>query len=478
MLTLADAIEGLTGARVEAASRWVITEGSIDSRTAKPGALFIALPGERADGHDYVAAAFQQGTVAALVKRSVDSAAPLVDLRQPFDPAALAVFETLPDGPVCLLVDDPLQGLQQIAGFWRRKMNVRVIGITGSVGKSTTKEVVTEVLSQRFQTLKNVGNLNNEIGLPLTLLSLTEVYERVVLEMGFYVIGEIKFLCDLALPSVGVVTNIGTVHAERAGSQDSIAQGKSELVKALPAAPEGVAILNYDDLRVRDMASKTQAQVFYYGLDPRADLWADQVEGRGLDGIRFRLHYQGETLYLNVPMIGRHSVHTALRAAAVGLVEGLNWLEIINGLQSGSSQLRLVAVRAECGALLLDDTYNASPESVLAALNLLEELYGRKIAVLGDMLELGQYEAQGHEMAGIRAAEVVDILVTVGDRARMIADAAHRAGLAAAAIIPLETTEQATDWLKQQLQPRDVVLVKGSRGMRMDRVISALERDQ
>jgi UDP-N-acetylmuramoyl-tripeptide--D-alanyl-D-alanine ligase len=162
----------------------------------------------------------------------------------------------------------------------------------------------------------------------------------------------------------------------------------------------------------------------------------------------------------------------------VGLVEGLNWLEIINGLQSGSSQLRLVVVRAECGALLLDDTYNASPESVLAALNLLEELYGRKIAVLGDMLELGQYEAQGHEMAGIRAAEVVDILVTVGDRGRMIADAAHRAGLAAAAIIPLETTEQATDWLKQQLQPRDVVLVKGSRGMRMDRIISVLERTQ
>lgn len=475
MLTLADVIEALTGSRPEAASRWVITEGSVDSRQVIPGALFVALPGEHVDGHDYVASAFERGAIAALVKHEVNSEAPVIDLRELPASDAFGVFESLPGGPVCLLVADPLAALQQVAGFWRRKLDVRVIGITGSVGKSTTKEVVAEMLSQRFHTLKNPGNLNNEIGLPLTLLGLSEGHERAILEMGFYVIGEIKFLCDLALPSVGVVTNIGTVHAERAGSQERIAEGKAELVEALPAAPEGVAILNYDDVRVREMASKTQARIFYYGLDPKADLWADQVEGLGLEGIRFRLHYQGETLYLQVPLIGRHSVHTALRAAAVGLVEGLDWQEIISGLRTGTSQLRLVAVRAECGALLLDDTYNASPESVLAALNLLEELYGRKIAVLGDMLELGPYEAQGHEMVGIRAAEVVDLLVTVGDLGRMIAGAAHRAGLAAAAITPLETTQQATEWLKQRLEPRDVVLVKGSRGVRMDRIISDLE---
>lgn len=476
MLTLADVIEALTGNRPQAVSRWEITEGSIDSRTVIPGALFIALPGENLDGHDFVTAAFERGAVAALVKHEVDGNAPVIDLRQPVSTEILASVENLVKGPVCLLVSDPLQALQSIAGFWRRKLNVRVIGITGSVGKSTTKEVAAEVLSQRYQILKNTGNLNNEIGLPLTLLSLNEEHERAVLEMGFYVIGEIKLLCELALPSVGVVTNIGTVHAERAGSKESIALGKAELVEALPPAPEGVAILNYDDVYVREMAQKTRARVFFYGLDPKADLWADQVEGLGLEGIRFRLHYQGETLYLRVPLIGRHSVHTALRAAAVGLVEGLNWHEIVHGLRTGTSQLRLVVVRSDCGALLLDDTYNASPDSVMAALNLLDELYGRKIAVLGDMLELGQYEAEGHEMVGIRAAEVVDLLVTVGEKGRLIAAAAHQAGLAASAITPLETTQQATDWLRQQLSARDVVLVKGSHGMRMDRIISALEK--
>ncbi len=193
-------------------------------------------------------------------------------------------------------MENTVQALQQVARFWRRKLELRVVGITGSVGKSTTKELIAEVLGQRYRTLKNPGNLNNEIGLPLTLLRLGEGYEVAVLEMGFYVPGEIALLCDIALPQVGVVTNVGTVHAERAGSQEAIARGKAELVQSLPASPAGVAILNYDDPWVREMASKTSAQVFFYGLDPRADIWADEVEGIGLEGIRFRLHYRNEVL--------------------------------------------------------------------------------------------------------------------------------------------------------------------------------------
>jgi UDP-N-acetylmuramoyl-tripeptide--D-alanyl-D-alanine ligase len=291
--------------------------------------------------------------------------------------------------------------------------------------------------------------------------------------MGFYVPGEIALLCELALPQVGVITNIGTVHAERAGSQEAIARGKAELVESLP--PDGVAILNYDDPWVRDMANKTRARVLYYGLDPHSDLWADEVEGLGLDGIRFRLHYRNETLHLRVPLIGRHSVHTALRATAVGLVEGLTWQEIINGLRLGHTQLRLVAVRTENGALLLDDTYNASPQSTLAALNLLEELDGRKVAVLGDMLELGPYEIRGHEMVGVRAAEVVDELVTVGELGRIIAGAALKSGLPPSSITRLDTTQDAIAYLKPRLGTEDVVLVKGSRGMQMDRIVAALE---
>lgn len=468
MLTLADILEALTGMRLEWASQ-VVTEASIDSRQVIPGSMFVALKGEKVDGHEFVGEAFERGANLALVQRLPPGEFRVLDLRQPFQPETMP----LPETPFCLLVPDSLAALQQIARFWRRRLNLRVIGITGSVGKSTTKELVAEVLEQRYCTLKNPGNMNNEIGLPVSMLRLSTRHEAAVLEMGFYVPGEIAFLCDLALPQVGVVTNIGTVHAERAGSQEEIARGKAELVQSLP--PDGVAILNYDDPLVREMAEKTQARVLYYGLDSRAELWADQVEGLGLEGIRFRLHYHKETLHLRIPLIGRHSVHTALRAAAVGLVEGLTWQEIVNGLRTGRAQLRLVAMRTESGAMLLDDTYNASPESTLAALNLLDELSGRKVAVLGDMLELGPYERQGHEMVGVRAAEVVDELITYGSLARMIAQSAIEAGLDKEAVVHFESIPELVEYLKPRLGMNDVVLVKGSHGLRMDRIVAALE---
>jgi UDP-N-acetylmuramoyl-tripeptide--D-alanyl-D-alanine ligase len=468
MLTLADVLEALTSVRPTRAAQ-IITEATVDSRQAIPGSLFVAMPGEHVDGHDFVEAAFKRGAILALVEKDLSSHIPVVDLRGGVEPEAVVAIE----GPFCLRVSNTLQALQQVAGYWRRKLNVRVIGITGSVGKSTTKELIAEVLGQRYRTLKNPGNLNNEIGLPLTLLSLSEGHERAVLEMGFYVPGEIQTLCKLALPQVGVITNIGTVHAERAGSVEAIARGKTELVQSLP--PEGWAVLNYDDLLVREMAEKTQAHVFFYGLDSQADLWADNIDGLGLDGIRFELHYGGEVLHLHVPMIGRHSVQTVLRAAAVGLVEGLSWQEIIEGLHSSTTQLRLVAMRTQSGALILDDTYNASPDSTLAALTLLGELEGYRLAVLGDMLELGQYEQQGHEMVGARVADIVDELITVGERARTIARSARLAGLQKKAITEFEDVDKVAEFLQQRLTARHVVLIKGSRVMHMDRIVSALE---
>jgi len=450
----------------------------VDSRQASKDSLFIALPGEKVDGHDYVNDAFKKGAWLAFVQRDISVDCPTLDLRTPQEPDGLdaALRELSTESKLCLRFDDPLIALQKVAHYWRRKFTgLRVIGITGSVGKSTTKEVLAEVLSQRFRTLKNPGNLNNEIGLPLTMLQLRDEHEVAVLEMGFYIPGEIEFLCDIALPQVGVITNIGTVHAERAGSQEAIVLGKSELVKALPAAPDGIAILNFDDPLVRQMATKTEARVFYYGLTEESDLWADEVVGLGLEGIRFRLHYRSETLHIRVPLIGRHSVHTALRASAVALNEGLTWQEIVNGLRSDQAQLRLVAVNSSCGALLLDDTYNASPESTLAALNLLQELDGRKIAVLGDMLELGPYARRGHEMVGLRVADVVSELITVGELGHLIAKAARKAGLRPDAISEFEDSQEAIDYLGPRLCEGDVVLIKGSRGMQMDRIVSALE---
>ena len=471
MLTLADALEALTNFRPIATT--VITEAVIDSRQVIPGSLFVAIPGEKADGHDFIEEAFRRGASFALIQRDMNGSYRTLDLR------AVLSIESFPreelTSPMCLRVENTVTALQQIARYWRRKLDLRVVGITGSVGKSTTKEMVAEVLSTRYRTLKSPGNLNNEIGLPLTILRLSTGHQRAVLEMGFYVPGEIAFLCDIALPQVGVVTNIGTVHAERAGSQEAIARGKSELVQALPPAPEGVAILNFDDPWVRQMEEKTKARVFFYGLSREANLWADNVVGLGLEGIRFRLHYQGETLHVRIPLIGRHSVHTALRAAAVGLAEGMNWQEVLEGLHQGHTQLRLAAVRSQTGALLLDDTYNASPESMLAALNLLDELGGRKVAVLGDMLELGPYERSGHEMVGLRAAQVANLLLTLGERAHLIADAARRAGMRKTSILEFREFEPLMEWLKTNLTKEDAVLIKGSHGLRMDRIASMLE---
>jgi UDP-N-acetylmuramoyl-tripeptide--D-alanyl-D-alanine ligase len=471
MLTLADALEAITTFRSQTAT--VITEAVIDSRQVIPGSLFVAIPGDQVDGHDFVEKAFRRGASFALIQRDMDVSLRTFDLRTVSSAESyLGIDFSI---PLCLRVDNTVAALQQIARFWRRKLNLRVIGITGSVGKSTTKEMVAEVLSTRYRVLKSPGNLNNEIGLPLAMTRLSSGHQHAVMEMGFYVPGEIAFLCDIAQPQVGVVTNIGTVHAERAGSQDAIARGKAELVQALPQAPEGVAILNFDDPWVRKMEERTKARVFFYGLSSEAHLWADRVEGLGLDGIRFRMHYQGEALHVKIPLIGRHSVHTALRAAAVGLVEGMNWQEILEGLSQGHMQLRLAVVRSENGALLLDDTYNASPESMLAALNLLDELDGRKVAVLGDMLELGRYERGGHEMVGLRAAQVADVLLTLGERAKYIAEVARRTTGKKKLIKEFDEVDQLVEWLADNLTKEDVVLIKGSHGLRMDRIISSLE---
>ncbi|MCA9972270.1 MAG: UDP-N-acetylmuramoyl-tripeptide--D-alanyl-D-alanine ligase, partial [Anaerolineales bacterium] len=406
----------------------------------------------------------------AIVERPLPGEYLTVDTRSGQPPADLAF-----DRPVCLVVDSTLAALQQAARAWRARFNVRVIGITGSVGKTTTKELTARVLSQRYRTLKSAGNRNNEIGLPLTLLDLRPEHACAVLEMGMYTTGEIALLCKLAQPAVGVVTIIGPVHLERVGTMDGIVRAKQELVEALPA--DGVAILNKDDARVMSMATHTQARVFTYGLNSTADLWASNIHSMGLQGVRFTLNHGREALSIKVPLLGRHSVHTALRAAAVGLAEGMRWEEILAGLAAQQSQLRLVAVPGPDESILIDDTYNSSPDSVKAALNLLQDLDGRRVAVLGDMLELGPVEEASHRLIGRRVTEVAQVLVAVGPRARWIAEEALAVGMAPTRVFVAADAETAVPILTELIRPRDVILVKGSLGVRMDRIVAALGRD-
>lgn len=469
MLTLAKVIEAITGEEGPLGRDQSVTGVVVDSRLANPGCIFVALPGEKRHGHEFVPAAFGAGAIAAIVEADLALDCQHVDLRAVLEPA----LDTL-ELPLCLRVESSLTALQQMAAFWRARHHPRVIGITGSVGKTTTKEMVAAVLARRFNTLRSRGSYNNEIGLPLTLLQLTGAHERVVLEMGMYDVGEIAELAQIARPHVGVVTNVGPVHLERAGTMERIARAKAELVEALPA--DGAAVLNYDDPLVREMAETTRARVFFYGLSPKADLWASGIQGMGLEGVRFRLHYGGETIHLRVPLLGRHSVHTALRAAAVGLVEGESWQEIVDGLQGGAPQLRLVAVEGIHGSKLLDDTYNASPQSTFAALNLLDELDGRKIAVLGDMLELGSYEEEGHRKVGLRVIDSVDVLITVGNLGRIIGAEAQRWGLPESAVYVLEDNSQAIELLEEIVRSGDVILVKGSRALHLEEVVMALAR--
>jgi UDP-N-acetylmuramoyl-tripeptide--D-alanyl-D-alanine ligase len=452
----------------------------IDSRLASPGCLFIALSGERRDGHEFIGQAVAKGAVAVIAETVPEIPCIAVGTGTPTgEPGGWR-----PGIPVCFIVPDSLAALQQVAAFWRRQQDVRVIGITGSVGKTTSKEVIAAVLSQRYQTLKSEGNYNNEIGLPLTLLGLTAEHERVVLEMGMYAVGEIAQLAEISLPQIGVVTNVGPTHLERLGTMERIAQAKTELPAALPPADEGgVAILNQDDPLVRAMAKETQARIFTYGLSSSAELWADEIESEGLEGIRFRLHHGSESIHARLPMLGRHSVHTALRAAAVALVEGLAWGEIIAGLRNQSAQLRLVAVPGPAGSTILDDTYNSSPASCIAALTLLDEVAGRerdgrRIAVLGDMYELGAYEEEAHKVVGRRARTVADLLVTVGRLGRIIAAEAVKTGMAAGSVFAVDSNAEAAELLLTLIEPApkgDVILVKGSRGLAMEEIVTALQ---
>lgn len=482
VLVLADLIEGLGGRRP--AGLEMPVKPILDSRKAEAGTVFFAFRGEKVDGHAFVADAFSRGAVAAVV----DAAVPLYSKPLPGDLNGVSVLNLTGAGtsesqgdvdlkvPVILQVADVMKGLQQAAAFWRGQFAVRVIGITGSVGKTTTKEVVARVLQRRYCVLHSTGSYNNEIGLPLTLLQLTTEHELVVLEMGMFVRGDIRSLTEIARPQIGILTNVEPVHAERAGTLENIALAKQELVEALPSAPEGLAILNYDDPRVRAMTAATQARIFTYGLDPHAQLWADEVESLGLEGIRARLHYGQESLYVRAPLLERHSVHTLLRAAAIGLALDLSWQEIVEGLQAPGAQLRLVSAPGPRGTLVLDDTYNSSPPSALAALNLLADLEGRKIAVLGDMLELGAYEEEGHLKVGCRVADVAAHLVTVGPRGALIARGARLCGMPRECVHEVGNNEEALAALLAVLEPRDVILVKGSRAMQMEGIVSALSQ--
>jgi len=450
-------ISRLTGGQLLRASSRPIRGGAVDSRRVRPGNLFVALAGERTDGHRFLAQAVAAGAAALLVSRPPEGGAALGAL----------------DDVTVVQVPDPLAALHALAAAWRSRFDPLVVGVTGSIAKTSTKEAVAAVLARRWRTLRNEGNLNNEIGLPLTVLDLGPEHEALVVEMGMYTGGEIAALARIARPRIGVVTAVQPVHLERIGSIEAIEAAKAELVDALPA--DGVAVLNADDPRVARMRTRTTARTRTYGFSPGADVTAEAIESAGRAGMRFVLRVDGKARRaVTTPALGRHAVHNALAAAAVGLEAGLTLDQVAAGLADGWTAPHRSELVEAGGVLVLDDTYNASPATMLAALELLATLPGRRIAVLGEMLELGEGHEAGHRSVGAAAAGVVARLVVVGTGARGIAEGAAAAGLDPARIALVPDREAALELLGSLLAPGDVVLVKGSRGAALDLLVDRL----
>jgi UDP-N-acetylmuramoyl-tripeptide--D-alanyl-D-alanine ligase len=435
--------------RLHGAAAGPYARAVVDSRRVGPGDLFVALRGARVDGNDFVPDAFARGAAAALAERA---------------PAAM------PAGRAVYVVPDALAALQRLAGwFWARRP-LPALAITGTVGKTSTKEVAARVFGTRYRVLATEGGLNGEIGLPLVLLRREPQHAFAVLELGMYRRGEIALQCRLAPPRYGIVTNIGYTHMERLGSREAIVAAKRELVEHIP--PDGVAALNGDDPLVLSMRGACAGRVIVYGTVEGCDVHARDLASHGRAGIAFTLGHAGRSARVRSPLVGLHHVSTCLAVAAVALADGFTLAEVAEALAHADNPLRLRFLAGPRGALLIDDTYNANPASMTAALRVLAEQPGRRLAVLGDMLELGAVEEEAHRALGREAAAVAEVLFTVGPRARWIAEAARAAG--AADVRAFAGKDGLTEALAAELRAGDVVLLKGSRGLALETVVEAL----
>ncbi|MGH2492537.1 MAG: UDP-N-acetylmuramoyl-tripeptide--D-alanyl-D-alanine ligase [Candidatus Limnocylindria bacterium] len=425
--------------------------GAFDSRIVQGGEVFFALRDQR-DGHAFVADAFAHGARAAVVERAVPA----------------------PDDALLIEVSQPLHALRRLAEALRDTQPIPAVGITGNVGKTTTKEATAAALGARYRVLRTAASFNNEIGVPLTFLRLEPTHEVAVIELGFYVPGEIADLCRLVRPRIGIIIEIPAipVHFARTPNVEAIAAGKAELIESLP--DDGVALLNADSPRVRALAPRTRARVVLFGESEDAPLRATDVRADGLTGLRFTAEYEGESVPVALPIPGRQLVPAALAALGAAQALGVPLAEAAVALGTLEQPAHRMEVRRGAGVTVIDDSYNASPAAVHAALAVLSGVKGRRIAVIGDMLELGSFSADAHEAVGRDAARRTDVLIGIGELARTTVDAARAAGLVEA--YWASELGEALVVLRRTQKPGDTILVKGSHSLALDRLADALVR--
>jgi UDP-N-acetylmuramoyl-tripeptide--D-alanyl-D-alanine ligase len=421
---------------------------SIDSRTIQPGELFFAVKGEKMDGHDFVAQAIEKGAVAAVVSRE----------KQGQLPAALPV----------IAVDDTLVALQTLATCVRRLWGKPLVGITGSAGKTTTKEAIAHVLATRLKVHKSEGNFNNHFGLPLMLLKLQPEHDIAVIEMGMSHAGEITALAKIAQPEVGVVTNVAPVHLEFFDSLAGIARAKYELIESLPAT--GTAVLNADDEYVSQFGRDFRGKVVKYGMSPTAAIRAENVESRGEQGSAFDIMVGDQRERASLPLVGSHNVLNALAAVAVALDHGFTLHEAVGALNSLSAAEKRGQVVRLGNITVINDCYNSNPKALAAMVDALVTMPAkRRIVVAGEMLELGPAGAEMHRESGRHIAEKgIDLLIGVRGLAEQIVAGASAAGTKAE-FVP--TPEAAGEWLAKNTRDGDVVLLKASRGVKLEKAL-------
>lgn len=450
---ISDIIKATNGSLEKGDPNAIINGISTDSRTLKNGDLFVALIGERFDAHNFAVNVIEQGAMGVVLSHEVQG---LNELKSNV-----------------VMVKDTTKALGDIARYYKNKFNITVIGITGSNGKTTTKDMTSAILSEKFSVLKSEGNLNNTIGLPLTLFRLSSSYNLAVLEMGISIPGEMSQLVDIAEPKVAVVTNVSSTHLEFLGSIDGVGKEKQILVESAESA-----VLNIDDPYVSRMSNVVKGNVIFYGIDNPADVTAKDIvldqDGRP----EFTISVNNAYERIKLPSVGRHNVYNALAAISVGRMFGVGLDSIKVSLESyQQTSMRMQRLMID-GVTIINDTYNSNPVSMRVAVDLLKSLKsdGKKVMVVGDMLELGEQSEELHDATGkyIGTSGVSEILVTVGNRAVKIAESALKAGMKN--VIVCKTNPEAVEYLRKNLNKGDLALIKGSRGMKMEQILIAFEK--
>lgn len=427
---------------------WHVTQ---DSRETKEGTLFVARIGEVRDGHDFLPQCFENGVTACLSQKVV---APK-------------------NGAILLLVPDTGKALLDLAGYYRDLFDIPYIAITGSVGKTTTKDMIASVVSQKYNTLWTEGNYNNEVGVPLTIFRIEEEHQAAVIEMGMNHFGELDRIAAAVRPHIGVISNVGVAHIGFLGSREGILKAKCEMLAHLDK--DGVAILNGDNDMLQTLEGKLPCRVRWFGVENKRDFYADEIEQIGLEKTGCTVHTPIGSVRVDIPIPGIHMVQNALSAAAVGVELGLSLEQVKAGIESfRSTKNRMSIETTKNGITILNDVYNSNPVSCKASLDILANAKGRKIAVLGFMGELGDYEEAGHREVGIHAAQKgIDVLYCIGTCGDYMADGARKAGMQE--VYYLETQEEFWEKGIPALQAGDTVLLKASRSREFEKTVAKLQ---